>query len=143
VILHQTEQSDGVIHEAAQSDPIREELRVHRPGWSGVVDEQLGPPVLAPRLGPCGCSVDAQAPPLLDEGGNVLARPEPAEAEELLPIQLETPALPRLQRTRPRAVPFDLSLDEMLLLRNGKVGMNGGNPSMSDDVSDGKRLRRS
>jgi len=108
-----------------------------------VIDEQLGPPVFASRLGPCGCSVDAQATPLLDEGGNVLARPEPAEAEELLPIQLETPALPRLQRTRPRAVPFDLSLDEMLLLRNGKVGMFGGSPSMSDDVTDGRRLRRS
>jgi len=108
-----------------------------------VVDEQLRPPLLAPSVGPRGRTVDPQAAPLLDECGNVLARPEPAEAEELLPIQLETPALPRLQRTWPRAVPFDLSLDEMLLLRNGKVGMNGGSPSMSDDVTDGRRLRRS
>ena len=143
VVVHQTERSHGEVHEAAQSDPIREELGGHRPRSCGVLDEQLGPPVLAPRLRPCGCSVDAQATPLLDERGNVLTRPEPAEAEELLPVQLETPALPRLQRTRPRTVPFHLSLDEVLLLRNGKVGMNGSGPSMSDDVSDGRRLRRS
>jgi len=108
-----------------------------------VVDEQFGPPLLAPSVGTCGRPVDPQAAPLLDERGNILASPQPAEAQELLPIQAETPTLPRFQRTRSRAVAFDLSFDEMLLLRNGKVGMNGGGPSMSDDVSDGRRLRRS
>ena len=108
-----------------------------------MVDEEFGPPLFASGLGPRGCSVDPQTAPLLDEPGNVLARPQAAEAEELLAIELQPPTLPRLQRSRPRAVPLDLSFDEMLLLRNGKVGMDGGSPSMSDDVSDDARLRRS
>jgi len=108
-----------------------------------VIDEQLRPPLLASGFGPCGRPVDPQATPLFDERGNVLPLPQPAEAEELLPVQLQAPALPRFQRSRPGAIALDLGFDEMLLVGKGKVRTNGGSPSRSDGLNDGVRLRRS
>jgi hypothetical protein len=108
-----------------------------------VVDEQLRPPLLASSFGACGRPIDPQAAPLLDERGNVLALPQPAEAEELLSVQLQASALPRFQRSRPGAIALDLGFDEMLLVGKGKVGTNGSSPSRSDGLNDGLRLRRS
>src|SRR5439155_1521471 len=138
-------------------DPVGRESNVQHRGEADLAvrlrqiaaDERHGvavPLELTGHVHTCRSSEDPTQPPLVAMVGADLlgvARTTCREAQELLPIQAETPTLPRFQRTRSRAVAFDLSFDEMLLLRNGKVGMNGGGPSMSDDVSDGRRLRRS
>src|SRR5947208_780884 len=121
----------------SETDPIREAVRIPPPGWHWVIGGQVGPPPVAPGLWPGGRLVDPQATPLFDELGNVFAHPQPAEAEELLSIELETPALPGLQRFGPRAVPLDLGFDQMLLQRDGKVLARAGNPPMSHGLIDG------